>query len=372
MLGLSELVISTETQPEIVKLLVGRDSNDSMKANFEIGPRAEYTGPSVAAVAKHFGLGTGVEWKDLGGTYNLNLFVHTSRGEYVIRIHRPWVSPERLTCLHHIKQGLIASELPLPVPLGWVSESQLGLTSNRLIEVETFIPSEGVTDAWARYLEAFSMLGRLHQALREHAKTIHFVSPVVHNYGQPTHLLKWLGQTIGEVKQQGLTNGVREALSICEETEDLLRLMQSWWEQRSHHLPIQLVHGDYGGENILWSQESIVALLDFDMVDVHERVYELAYSLYWMFLRLEGENPLTEWSWHKLKAMFEAYETGGGDDLSVEERQALPLEMGRVPLYWIATAGFELDPVQAIRDRARSVEVSRWLVTHVDEVTAYY
>jgi aminoglycoside phosphotransferase (APT) family kinase protein len=255
--------------------------------------------------------------------------------------------------------------------LDWVSESQLSLPSNRLIEVETFIPSEGVTDTWARYLEAFSTLGQLHQALREQTKTIHFISPVVHNYGLPKHLLNWLEQTRQEVKQQDLTDGVQEALTICEETVDLLQLMQLWWEQRGHHLPQYLVHGDYGGENILWSQERIVALLDFDMVDIHERVFELAYSLYWMFLRLEGETPPEAWPWPKLGELFDAYQSGGGSDLSVEERQSLPLEMGRVPLYWIATAGFEPDPVQVIHNRAKSVEVSRWLVTHVDEVAAY-
>ncbi len=343
-----------------------------MKTNFKIGPRAEYTSALVAAVAKHFGLGTVVECKDLGGTYNLNLFVHTLRGEYVIRIYRPWVGPERLACLHHIKQGLIATNFSLPIPLGWVSESQLGLTSNRLIEVEAFVFSKGVTDTWARYIEAFSMLGRLHQALHEQTKTIRFVSPVVHNYGQPMHLLNWLGQTRQKVKQQGLTDSVRKALAVCEETKDLLRVMQSWWEQRGRHLPRHLVHGDYGGENILWSQERIVALLDFDMVDIHERVFELAYSLYWMLMRLEREKPPAAWSWHKLRVLFEAYQTGGGCGLSVEEHRSLPLEMGRVPLYWIATAGFEPDPVQAICSRAKSVDVSRWLVTHAKKVSAYY
>lgn len=114
-----------------------------------------------------------------------------------------------MACLHHIKQSLLATDLPLPTPLGWVSENQLGLTSNRLIEVEAFILSEGVTDTWARYIGVFSMLGRLHQALREQTKTVRFVSPVVHNYGQPMNLLNWLVQTIQEVKQKGLTDGVR-------------------------------------------------------------------------------------------------------------------------------------------------------------------
>lgn len=52
-----------------------------MKVNFEIGPRAEYTSSVVAAVARHFGLGNVVACEDLGGTYNHNLFVLTSKGE---------------------------------------------------------------------------------------------------------------------------------------------------------------------------------------------------------------------------------------------------------------------------------------------------
>ena len=75
-----------------------------METEFEIGPRAEYSENLMREIAAYFALGNVLTQKDLGGAYNLNLLLHSSTGDYVARIYRPWVNPDRLTFLQALNK----------------------------------------------------------------------------------------------------------------------------------------------------------------------------------------------------------------------------------------------------------------------------
>ncbi len=212
------------------------------------------------------------------------------------------------------------------------------------------------------------MLGCLHQALKEQEKTLAFVPPAVHNYGHPAELLSWLRQTILVVAHQESTSDRDAALAVCSQSEKILTHLNAWWKHTGQNLPQQLVHGDYGAENILWQQGEIAAILDFDLADIHERVFDLAYTTYWLFARFEGEKSPKKWPWHKLPELLMAYQGGTGSALSADELNSFPIEMARVPLYWIATAGFADDPVDTILTLSDDIDQAKWLFTHPDEV----
>ena len=217
-----------------------------METDLELGPRAVYSEDLISEIASYFGLGDILADKDLGGTYNLNTILRTSTGEYVASIYRPWVHPNRLIFLRALKQKLISANLPLPESLGWVAGNRLGLKTDRLIEVERFIPSECVSLSWNNLIEAYSMLGRLNRKLNKQAKALTFVPPIVQNYGHPTELLGWLRQTMMSISYQEPTPERDTALAICTQSEEILVSMNTWWEQTGKDLPQQLVHGDYG------------------------------------------------------------------------------------------------------------------------------
>ena len=75
-----------------------------METDLELGPRAVYSEDLISEIASYFGFGDILADKDLGGTYNLNTLLRTSTGEYVARIYRPWVHPNRLIFLRALKQ----------------------------------------------------------------------------------------------------------------------------------------------------------------------------------------------------------------------------------------------------------------------------
>ncbi|MBC8235162.1 phosphotransferase, partial [bacterium] len=278
--------------------------------DFEIGARAELTDSLVGSAARFFGLGGVTEYKELGGAFNLNVLVHASSGVFVIRVYRPWVTEERLNFLHVMKEALIKTGLPIPKPIAWAKGSQLGVHTGRLIEVEQYVKNDGVADTWRRHEVAFSMLGRLHNALAKTVTFSQFVPPKVHNYALPKEMLKWIEQTQLLIRQSGLGASAEamRALQLCDEAKELLAILQGWWVDTGYRLPKQLVHGDYnGGTNVVFNNEHIVAVLDFDLVDIHERIFDIAYSLYFAMGSLEYDKPLPNRPWHRVTQIMEAY-----------------------------------------------------------------
>lgn len=141
----------------------------------EIGPRAECSSGLIDAVFKQFSLGPALEWNDLGRTYNLNVYVRASSGEYVIRVYRPWVVQSRLEQLRMIKASLANAGFPVSQPMSSVKGDSNIQYQDRLVEVELFIHHNGVADSWPRYAIAMSLLGKLHDFLAMNVATNSFI-----------------------------------------------------------------------------------------------------------------------------------------------------------------------------------------------------
>lgn len=338
-----------------------------MQVPFPIGPRAEASAALIAAVVEQWQLDTVAHARDVDGTYNLNLRVQTARGAYVVRVHRPWITPERLTLIHTIKHAL-ADDLPIALPVQTANGATMIKYGGRLVEVEPFVAHNGSADRLSRYESAFAMLGRLHRALEPWTEQLRQTPPLVSNYGTLEQLRAWTTNT-----REGIAVAMRidrASLAVCDDALLLLdRLAHAWSGVPA--LPHVPTHGDYGGDNLLFHQEQIVALLDWDFVGVRERVCDLAYSLYWMLRRMQPDAALEHWDGQRALPLLAAYNAAATPPLTSEELRALPFAMARVPLYWIAEAGWLADPNQAVLGWADQVPVARWLADHADEVQAY-
>ncbi len=69
-------------------------------------------GPGVRrALWDHWGLGLFAEAVDLGGSSSLNLLVGDADRTYVVRVHRPHVTPGRLGAIHQARRALVAGSV---------------------------------------------------------------------------------------------------------------------------------------------------------------------------------------------------------------------------------------------------------------------
>lgn len=329
-----------------------------MELPFATGPRAVASAALLTMLARAYDMGALQGYADLGGTYNANLRLDTARGAFVARVHRPWVTTERLGGLRRVKQHLQAASIPVAVPIPSRRRVAYVQHDDRLVEVERFISHDGTASTWQRYEQAFGMLGRVHAAL---AACPAPPPPRVQNYGEPAVLRHWVART-----QQRLAAEHTAARAVCDTAAQLLQQIGGWWQHASGALPRQLIHGDYGGDNLLFGDARLVAVLDFDFLDVHERVFDLAYAVYWMFERLEPHVAWPQRAWQRVPDMLAHYDATAQPPLSEAERRALPFEMARVPLYWMAEAAFLPDPHAAVLQHARGVAAAHWFVAHAD------
>lgn len=336
-----------------------------MQVPFAIAPRAEPGAALHAALAKQYWLGAVHHARDIGGTYNLNLQLHTTRGEYVVRVHRPWVTGERLALLHLIRSELAAKQLPVPLPLRTSGGATMIEHRGRLVEVEPFVGHDSVADTWECYVAGFAMLSRLHQALLPFSAQLKATPPLVSNYGTLEQLTAWTSNTREQVQRIAPT--AANALAVCDAALALLRTLQAAALCMSP-LPPAPTHGDYGGDNLLFRQAQIAAIVDWDFTGVRPRVFDLAYSLYWMFHRLQPHALPEHWQWQTVPHMLAAYNAAAWQPLTADELHTLPLVMAQVPLYWIAEAGWLADPMQAVLHWADQVPYAQWLVEHATEV----
>jgi homoserine kinase type II len=106
-----------------------------------------------------------IEAADLGGSSSLNLLVSAAKGWYVARVHRPYVTPERLAAIHQARAALGAGGVPCapPVPTRrgapWIS------LKGRLVEVEAFVDHDAKLDTWERLATGMRLLARAHNLL---------------------------------------------------------------------------------------------------------------------------------------------------------------------------------------------------------------
>ena len=332
----------------------------------EVGPRAVLSPELLAVVAQSFDLGETSEATDIGGTYSLNAKVSTARGEYVVRVHRPWVTPRRLLDVQGVRRVLAHARFPVAPPLADRWGETTGDFEGRLFEVEPFVAHDSTADSWDRYAVALGVLGGLHGLLGENFAKQTLLPPRVSNYGTPDLLLEWLQHVERLIEHDGAA--ITEARSICHRARELLEAIQQWWIETGRHLPRHYTHGDYGGGNVLFRKGHVVAVLDFDFLDFRERIFDVAYTLYWMLVRLARIEAPEEMPWHRVREMLDVYSSMKALPITRAEIEALPIQMARVPLYWVAEARYLPDPITTIHKLAASVQFSDWLFRHADEL----
>lgn len=342
-------------------------ARSSPKIQCSVGPRATFTDELHFYLERTYDIGSITATNDLGGAYNLNVLLTSARGHFVVRIYRPWVTPPRLEEVQRLKRYLHAQHLPVVLPLAALSSRAVTSYEGRVLELEPFVPNDGAAESWERYKKAFALLGRLHSALTEWPAAATLPAPNVENYGTPETLLVWTEATRKRVQEISGPNALK-AVALCEESFVILEELQHWWSMNAHHMAQGLIHGDFGVGNLLWHDNKVVAICDFDFAARHERVFDLAYALFWMFERLEPTQEYARRSWHRIPELLAHYDAVSTFPLTLEERLALPFEMARVPLYWVAEAAFLPDPVQAVVSRAETVKAARWILEHARQL----
>jgi hypothetical protein len=110
-------------------------------------------------------------------------------------------------------------------------------------------------------------------------------------------------------------------------------------------------------------------VLDFDFLAPRERVFDLARSLWTLLRRLAPGTLPAHYPWRRLRRLLAAYDAASEQPLQREELAALPHELARVPLTWVAEVALTGDGVGILHRASAELSASRWLLDHAPAVT---
>ncbi len=337
-----------------------------------LGPRATSSTRLISAARSAWGLGEVTGTGDLGGTYNLNLRLSIDHSDVVLRVYRPWVSPERLAATQALRAALHRRGLPALPPIPTASGAMAITVDDRLVELEAWRPDDGGTTTLDRLLAAADLLGRLHDGLRAITPDVPFVAAPVSNDLSPAVFADWLARTRGAVGSAPRTEPSRLALWA---TNEAAAIAESARAIPRGSRPRQLVHGDYGHENVRFTGSVATAIVDFDFVEVGERiadVADLAFSPHWMTEFGQLDRSPADRDGDIVPELIRRYDAATDRPLSDAEVAALPLAMAAIPLNWIAASWLLEDPVAAVALVAPELPTAAWLVANRRELATVW
>lgn len=240
--------------------------------------------------------------------------------------------------------------------------------AGRLAEVEPWLPDDGGTDDRGRLLAAAGLLGRLHVGLRAVQPAVPIVRAPVTNDLSPRVFGDWLARTAWAVAAAPRTDQTDVAEQACQEARIIAFAMPS---VPRHSRNRQVVHGDYGHENVRFTGSVATAIVDFDFLHEGERIVDLAdlaFSPHWMSEFGQIDLPPTDREWDVVSDLIHRYDESSDQPLTADEIGALPLAMAAVPLNWLAASWLLEDPVAAVCLVAPELATAAWLVEHHREL----
>jgi Ser/Thr protein kinase RdoA (MazF antagonist) len=265
---------------------------------------------------------------DLGGSRNLNLLLTTGTGMLVVRAYRHGMSLDRLLAIQSVRRALTAKGVPSSVAIRTRSGETWSRYEGQFIEVEEFVEHTARLDSWERLEIGLPVLGRTHSILRTQTVSPASKKPPVANYLGAAEVQEWTPRALLRVESLALG---AEALRFVRGAESLGRRLYDAEGGFRGRVPVQLVHGNFWGANVLFRNGKVVLVTDFDFMGERPRIEDLALTLYYATSTL-SDDPLSAASLRRLRALLDAYDAELDTPLTADERKALPLAFARAPL----------------------------------------
>jgi Ser/Thr protein kinase RdoA (MazF antagonist) len=317
------------------------------------GRRAAPTAALLRTVQDRYGLGPFGAWRDLGGSSSLNLLAGEAHGDprYVVRVHRPSLSPERLAAIQRARAALLAGGVPC-APLVRTADGRPWISvGDRLVEVERHVAHDAVMDRWDRLAVGMALLGRAHTLLRHVDVGDQGRRPPFANHVEPADVAAWTRRGVDRIRGWGPT---AEEAGLAAAAEALAAEVSEAEAGLAARLPRQLVHGDFWDDNVGFRHGRVVLLTDFDFMGERARIDDLALTLYFASSDL---GPFAGPADHRsrLASLVARYDAAVDPPLSAAERAALPVAVARQPLWSVGGWVARLDDLAAARRHAASV-----------------
>lgn len=248
------------------------------------------------------------------GKTNSLLLVKTNTGKYVLRYISIPITEERINYIEAlIKKIKIAS---LPVISSIKTRNQyFSIVNNRIVQVYPYMKGLQFSFTKRQIKSNADILNKFHNTLKDCSNG---PLPQICIYPTIDKLEKGLKNI--ELKKNVITT------SEYENIKTLFRLIIKKHKKIGNvSLPLTIIHDDWHPWNLLYNVEgSIATILDYDYFQRGERIYDIAYAIYHLYMFSPSKSN------EEANLFLKVYE-----ELLPEEKIILPLIVAQVSLFFI-------------------------------------
>jgi Ser/Thr protein kinase RdoA (MazF antagonist) len=292
------------------------------------GQRERFTAEELAIVLSHFDIGlieSVVEFPR-GSRKAPKLLIVSEQGKFLLkRRARGKDDPFKVAFCHAIQLHLAAKQFPLPHLIGTRKENNSMLQwRGSVYEMFEYIAGQGYPQTLEATFDSGRVLGLYHKLLESFRSewqpptgSYHMAPSVEHGLRSLPPVLERSGSLDGQIIEmiEFLHTSYRRAAEGVEELG-----LETW--------PKQIVHADWHPGNMLFRENHVVAVIDYDSARLLPRVIDIANGAL-QFSIIGGDEDASKWPDYVDESRFKRFLRGYDEVvlLSQAEIRALPLLM---------------------------------------------
>ncbi|TDF92567.1 phosphotransferase [Paenibacillus piri] len=288
--------------------------------------------------------------RKLGGSFNLNVKIETTEGEFAVRILGRANTEEHLRYVQLALAALNRYGVPALTPILAVDGEPYCRIYEKLVQVTPFIHGGDFKNFPNQAYSSAAMLSRFHRTLQAAGRELvqrpgQGPMPAWSFYAAPDYYARALDRLkeLPEIPVYELYKAEKLALRIGE-----------LWEQSQDRLPDAILHGDWHLWNQLYAPETgdVACVLDFDCIQTGKRILDIAYTLWSVYILLPRH-----------ASRLERPIVNGYSGMTDEELRMLPVAIAKISLFFLCHAAYAEKPDEKWRRQYRKqLPLIEWLL----------
>jgi Ser/Thr protein kinase RdoA (MazF antagonist) len=285
--------------------------------------RAQFAADELAIVLSHYDLGTISEITPFkrGSRKSPKIMIRSSRGSFVLKRRAPGrEDPLKVAFCHTVQTHLARQGFPLPrlIPTKRHRNSMVRYRE-WTYEMFQYVPGEPYDHSVPETEDSGRTLGGYHKYLADYQSDY---EPPIGGYHNNDSVRNSLNHVPTRLKGHDSVYG-REG-ELVATTQWLFEAYETAADEGEaagfSRWPSQVVHGDWHPGNLLYKDERVVAVIDYDSARVQPRIMDIANGVL-QFSILAGEGEPEEWPDHFDEDRAVAFLRGYLQNLAIEPAQ---------------------------------------------------
>ncbi len=309
---------------------------DNIDRTSRLGPLAEdgsvveeISGRDLAIVLSRYDIGAVDRISDYkrGSRRSPKMHIVSSMGEFLLK--RRAVGHDehsRVVFAHTVQATLAEHRFPVAGLVSTTEGTTLVQHEGRIYELFRFITGKRFDKSNPAASEAGRVLAHFHSILLSNKKEPVVGNGTFHHSQQIPEVLDSISQVLTSYEEASALEGIDDTVEyIRGQYENSAKKVQNLeWNS----LGSQLVHGDWHPGNMLYADNEIIAVIDFDSLRFQPRITDVANGALQFSMRMGTAEKVESWGegfrGHTIQSFVQAYDQFSQIPLFASERAMIP------------------------------------------------